>query len=129
MVKLYDAIMECEAPAECIFYCSFFAPCGSIFSATSLSVKLGPRSPLNTACNRLSEELFLRRTDAVVIRSVAARRAFRLACHSSQVQSVLTFVSDFTANLLAKFFQFRRHTKCRQCRQSFNLIPINLRFS
>ncbi len=63
----------------------------------------GPRGPPKAGRSRASDELSFRRTTGGSIRRATARRCARLASHSSQVQSVLSFETEFTLHLILEF--------------------------
>jgi hypothetical protein len=87
----------------------------------------GPRSLLKDGRNVESAELSRRLTTAGPIRRATARRLERLACHSSQVQSVLSLEGEFTFHLL---FQLTRQFEgaIQQIRGRLDVLNILCRF-
>jgi hypothetical protein len=87
----------------------------------------GPRSLLKDGRNVESAELSRRLTTAGPIRRATARRLERLACHSSQVQSVLSLEGEFTFYLL---FQLIRQFEgaIQQIRGRLDILNILCRF-
>ena len=76
------------------------SPCMSVDQTHVVLPNAGPRSLLKDGRKVESAELSRRLTTAGPIRWATARRLERLACHSSQVQSVLSLEGEFTFHLL-----------------------------
>ena len=87
--------------------------------------KSGPRRLLKAARRRLSDELRLRCTEEGVMRSVTARRALRLRCHSSQVHAVLSSPGEFTLHLLSKLLELGHDLEIRQGGKPSDLFPVH----
>ena len=83
---------------------------------------------LKAARKRLSDELRLRRTDEGVMRSVTARRARRLRCHSSHVHAIFSLLGEFTLHLLTELFELGRDLEVGQGGEPIDLFPIYRRF-